>query len=44
MIEDFVSFLVGLIKGRREGEKNVTITGSITCTDDGDGNITITEG
>ena len=36
---DIVSYLMGLVKG----SKNVVISGAVTCTDDGDGNITITE-
>lgn len=40
---DIVSYLMGLVKGKKEGSKEVVITGGITCTDDGDANITITE-
>lgn len=39
---DIISYILGLEKGRGEG--NVVIEGSVTCTDDGNGNITITEG
>lgn len=40
---DIVSYLIGLVKGKKEGSKNVVIEGAINCTDDGYGNITITE-
>lgn len=40
---DIISYLMGLIKGKSEGAKEVVITGAVNCTDDGDGNITITE-
>lgn len=40
---DIVSYILGLIKGKAEGAGNVIIEGGITCTDDGNGNITITE-
>lgn len=40
---DIVSYLIGLVKGKKEGSKNVVIEGAINCTDDGNGNITITE-
>lgn len=36
---DILSYIMGLIKGK----SNVVITGAVTCTDDGNGNITITE-
>ena len=40
---DIKAYIMGLIRGKAEGEKNVVITGAVTCTDDGNGNITITE-
>lgn len=41
---DIVSYILGLIKGRIEGASNIVIEGTFTATDDGNGNITITEG
>ena len=38
---DIVSYIIGLIKGRNDGE--VIITGNFVATDDGNGNIVITE-
>ena len=38
---DFFSYIFGLIVGKRSG--NIILSGSINCTDDGNGNITITE-
>lgn len=44
---DIFSYLLGLFKGlkkgRQQGKGVIEITGGITCTDDGEGNITITE-
>lgn len=40
---DIVSYILGLIKGKSMGASHVIIEGGITCTDDGNGNITITE-
>ena len=40
---NFISYILGFIKGKSEGSKNVVIEGAINCTDDGNGNITITE-
>ena len=39
---DIASYILGYIRGKRTG--NIVISGSINCTDDGSGNITITEG
>lgn len=36
---DILSYEMGRVKGQGE----VVIEGGVTCTDDGDGNITITE-
>lgn len=41
---DIVSYILGLVKGKAEGASNVIIEGEVTCADDGNGNITITEG
>lgn len=41
---DIVSYILGHIKGKSDGQSDVVITGAITCTDDGNGNVTITEG
>ena len=35
---DAISYILGL----ENGEKIINLDGEITCTDDGDGNITIT--
>ena len=44
---DMFSYLLGFFKGLKNGKAaatgSVEITGGITCTDDGEGNITITE-
>ena len=40
---DTVSYILGLKKGKGEGGGQVIIEGDITCVDDGNGNITITE-
>lgn len=37
---DIISYILGM----EEGKHKVVITGEVTCTDDGNGNITITEG
>lgn len=36
---DILSYIMGLVNGSSE----VVITGGVNCTDDGDGNITVTE-
>lgn len=41
---DIVSYILGHTKGKADGASDVVIEGSITCTDDGNGNITVTEG
>ena len=40
---DILSYLLGKKKGNEEGTQNVVISGSVTATDDGDGNIEIKE-
>lgn len=40
---DAVSYIMGHKKGEEDGASVVTITGSLIATDDGDGNITLTE-
>lgn len=44
---DTVSYIIGYKggynKGEVEGASMVVIEGGVTCTDDGNGNITITE-
>ena len=41
---NFLSYILGFIKGKSEGSKNVVIEGGINCTDaNTDGNIVITE-
>lgn len=35
--------ITSYVLGHEAGQGNVIITGAIDCTDDGDGNITITE-
>ena len=40
---DFFSYLIGFFRGFAKGSQDITLTGSITATDDGNGNITITE-
>ena len=48
---DAVSYIIGNKKGYGDGYEqgvidgasDIVLTGSITCTDDGNGNITITE-
>lgn len=41
---DIMSYIIGHVGGEKEGTKHVEIESGITCTDDGQGNITITEG
>lgn len=36
---DVISYVMGVASGK----KSIEITGGITCTDDGQGNVTITE-
>ena len=36
---DIFSYIMGKKKGNEEGTQNVVISGSITATDDGDGNV-----
>lgn len=40
---DIISYIIGYTSGQTEGAGEVTIDGNLTCTDDGEGNITITE-
>jgi hypothetical protein len=40
---DIFSYIMGKKKGNEEGTQNVVISGSITATDDGDGNVVIKE-
>ena len=40
---DIFSYILGKKKGNEEGTQNVVISGSITATDDGDGNVEISE-
>lgn len=40
---DIVAYLLGFFKGKAIGVQEVVIEGGITCTDDGNGNVTITE-
>jgi hypothetical protein len=35
---DIISFLMG----REDGERHVELSGDITCTDDGEGNVEVT--
>ena len=37
---DLISYIIGLVTGQKLG--TIDITGNISCTDDGQGNITIT--
>lgn len=40
---DVISYILGLVKGKVDGEGNVTFEGNVTCTDpNNDGNIIIT--
>lgn len=43
---DFISYIIGLLAGRKQGKGVVVIEegGSYTFTDDGEGNITMEEG
>lgn len=41
---DVVSYIMGYGSGKTEGGKQVVIEEGITCTDDGNANITITAG
>lgn len=41
---DTTAYILGFTKGESEGERYVNIEGDISCVDDGDGNITISEG
>ena len=43
VIFDPISYSIGKRKGYQEGTGVIQITAGITCTDDGQGNITITE-
>ena len=40
---DIVSYIIGLISGKKQGAGNITIDGSITCTETADGKISIEE-
>ena len=40
---DMTSYLIGYYAGDETGKREVVISGAITCTDDGDGNVTITQ-
>lgn len=40
----FFFYLLGLLRGKKAGEKHVVIDSGVTCTDDGNANITITAG
>lgn len=40
---DATSYIIGYESGKEAGASDVIITGAVTCTDDGSGNITITE-
>lgn len=41
---DIVSYILGLIKGRKEGMENIVISGNLTVADpDSDGNIIVSE-
>lgn len=35
---DMISYVMGL----EDGKKNVVLSGDITCTDDGEGNVEVT--
>lgn len=39
----FFMYLLGFIRGKAAGTKHVVIDSGITCTDDGNANITITQ-
>lgn len=40
---DLISYILGQIKGKNDAKNSVIIESGITCVDDGNGNITITE-
>lgn len=40
---DILSYILGFESGQSKGASTVVIEGGITCTDDGEANITITE-
>lgn len=40
---DDTSYIMGYTSGKTAGKSDVVIESGITCTDDGNGNITITE-
>ena len=42
-VHELVSYAIGKQKGARDATGRVVITSGITCADDGNGNITITE-
>ena len=41
---DATSYIIGYEYGKEAGTSNVVIEGEVTCTDDGNANITITAG
>ncbi len=42
---DIVAYLLGFFNGKKKGEENIVISGSLTVTDpDSDGNIIVSEG
>lgn len=40
---DIISYIIGYDAGESKAQGTVVIDGGITCADDGEGNITITE-
>ena len=40
---EFFMYLLGFLRGKAAGTRHVVIDSGITCTDDGSGNITITQ-
>lgn len=42
-MKNFILYLLGFIRGKKAGKGMIVISGGITCADDGNGNITITE-
>lgn len=40
---DILSYIMGKKKGNEEGTQNVVISGNVTATDDGQGNVEIKE-
>ena len=40
---DVISYVMGYTSGKSAGKSEVVIESGFTCTDDGNGNITITE-